>query len=375
MLKKILIFLLILLIPWLISIGLAQVDHDDHADTMEVHEELGHDDHDDHADTMEVHEELGHDDHDEDVDHVEEAGHDDHDEDVDHVEEAGHDDHDEDEDELIVKLTPEAIKLAGITFLNVEHGRIGRTVELSGEIGFNEDRLAHVAPRFAGVVLQINYRVGDYVEEGDVVAIVESNESMNSYSIKAPISGWVIERQITTGEFISEENSIFVIADLSTVWVNLAVYPKDANRIKKGQMAIIKSIGTDNITTGKIDYITPIMDLRTRSATARITLSNSGNTLRPGSFVQATITTEASEETLVVEKNAVQYLEDKSVVFVADGRNNFTPVEVVVGDSDDRLTQIKSGLTEGSKYVSSGAFELKAKIVTSNLDAHAGHGH
>ncbi len=351
MLKKTVIFLLILLIPWLISIGLAQVDHDDHADTLEVHNELGHGGHD------------------------EEDGHDDFDEDADHDEEDGHDDHDEDADGLTVKLTPEAIKLAGITFLNVEHGRIGRTVELSGEIGFNEDRLAHIAPRFAGVALQINYRVGDYVEEGDVVAIVESNESMNSYSIKAPISGWVIDRHITTGEFISEENSIFVIADLSTVWVNLAVYPKDASRIKKGQTALIESIGTNNITTGKIEYITPIMDLRTRSATARITLSNSGNILRPGSFVQATITTEASEESLVVEKNAIQYLEDKSVVFVADGRNNFTPVEVVVGDSDDLHTQIKSGLTEGAKYVASGAFELKAKIVTSNLDAHAGHGH
>jgi cobalt-zinc-cadmium efflux system membrane fusion protein len=292
-----------------------------------------------------------------------------------HLDDTESNDHNDHGEEFIVTLTTEAIDLAGITFSEVKHGRIEKTVELSGEIRFNEDRLAHISPRFAGVALQANHRVGDYVEEGSVVAIIESNESMNPYSITAPISGWVIDRHITRGEYVSEDNSIYVIADLSTVWINLAVYPKDANRIKKGQTALIKSIGTSNMTTGKIEHVMPIMDLRTRSATARITLSNSGNTFRPGSFVQATITTEACEEALVVEKNAVQYLEEKSVVFVVDELDRFIPVEVVTGDSDDFYTQIKSGLIEGVKYVSTGAFELKAKIVTSNLDAHAGHGH
>lgn len=360
MLKKLVIFLFILLVPWLISIVLAQVDHDhDHANEPAVQGELEHDDHADHEDHAD------HDEHGEEINHEEQN-------EAEHEEHADHEDHG---NELTVKLTPEAIKLAGITFLDVKHGRIGQTIELPGEIGFNEDRLAHIAPRFAGIALQANIRVGDYVKKGEVVAIIESNESMNSYSIKSPISGWVIKRHITPGEYVSEENSIFVIADLSTVWVNLAVYPKDAHRIKKGQTALIETLGTSNITSGKIEYIMPIMDLKTRSATARITLSNSGNILRPGSFVHATIITEASEEALVVRKDAIQYLEDKSVVFVADGQNRFTPVEVVIGDSDDNFTQIISGLSEGSRYVSTGAFELKAKIVTSNLDAHAGHGH
>ena len=85
---------------------------------------------------------------------------------------------------------------------------------------------------------------------------------------------------------MSEENSIFVIADLSTVWVNLAVYPKDADRIKKGQIAEIKVIGSQNITSGIIEYITPIVDLHTRSLTARIILDNPNNLWRPGSFVR-----------------------------------------------------------------------------------------
>ena len=146
------------------------------------------------------------------------------------------DDHSDEEhaDELVVELTPEAIILAGIKVSSVSHGRIGKTLELPGEVGFNEDRLVHIAPRFAGIAIRARYRAGDFVDSGTVVAVVESNESMTAYSIKAPISGWVIERHIAPGEFVSEENSVYVIADLSFVWVNLAVYPGDANRIKRG---------------------------------------------------------------------------------------------------------------------------------------------
>ncbi len=198
---------------------------------------------------------------------------------------------------------------------------------------------------------------------------------MDSYFIKAPISGWVIERRITPGVFVSSENSIYVIADLSSVWVNLAVYPKDSDRVNKGQQVRIKTVGSTNSTTGTIDYITPIIDFRTRSATARITLPNPDNVWRPGTFVQATITTPGKDNNLVVEKDAVQYLGDESVVFVTDGPSRFRPVEISIGESDARYTQVVKGLSDGIEYVSRGAFELKAKIVTGNLDAHAGHGH
>ncbi len=341
------ILLFALLMPWFISDVSAQDDHDH---VNEQRTGVTHDDHEDH-------------DHTKDNDHVS------------HDEHAENDDHEGHSDELIVELTPEAMKLAGITISSVRQGRIARTIELPGEVGFNEDRVAHIAPRFAGIALQVKYRIGDYVNRGEVVAIVESNESMTTYSIEAPISGWVIERHITSGEFVSEENSIYVIADLSTVWVNLAVYPKDADRIKKGQVAEIKAIGSKSIATGSIEYVTPIVDLRTRCLTARITLPNPDNTWRPGSFVQATIATETGNEGLVVEKSAVQNLDEKSVIFVVDGPNRFKPIEVITGDSDHSYIQILGDLSTGTKYVSTGAFELKAKIVTSNLDAHAGHGH
>ncbi|MDF1543846.1 MAG: efflux RND transporter periplasmic adaptor subunit [bacterium] len=284
-------------------------------------------------------------------------------------------DHDGHEDELVVELSAESARLAGIEISTAVTGHVDRTVDLPGEIGFNEDRLAHIAPRFAGVAQQARFRVGDYVSRGDTVAIVESNESMNNYSITAPISGWVLERHITPGEFVSEENSIYLIADLSTVWVNLAVYPKDAGQVKKGQSVKISAIGSENVTSGTIEYITPIVDLRTRSLTARITLSNPDNLWRPGSFVLGKIAAESGTKGLIIEKSAVQYLDEKSVIFLLDGPNRFRPEEVTTGDSNQTMVQLLTDIGEGTRYVSKGAFELKAKIVTSNLDAHAGHGH
>ena len=297
--------------------------------------------------------------------------HDDHESETATVEADDHDEH----DEIVVSLSPEAQKMAGLTLARVALGHIVKTTELPGEVGFNEDRLVHIAPRFAGIALEARYRVGSYVHAGEVVAVIESNESMNSYSIKAPISGWIIDRHITPGEYVSGESSIFVLADLSTVWVNLAVYPKDANLIKAGQEVLITAIGSQQQVAGIIDFVSPVLDVLTRSSTARVVLPNPNNTWRPGTFVHGQVVTKAGQLGLMVEKESVQLIGEESVVFVVEGHNEFAAVEVVVGDADDDHVRILEGLTEGTEYVAKGAFELKAQIVTGSLSGHAGHGH
>ncbi|MEE8577880.1 MAG: efflux RND transporter periplasmic adaptor subunit [candidate division Zixibacteria bacterium] len=278
-------------------------------------------------------------------------------------------------EETIVQLSQEGQKLAGISLSRAKAGRIALRNELPGEIGFNEDRLVHIAPRFAGIALEARFRVGSYVKAGEVVAVIESNESMNSYSIKAPISGWIIERHVTPGEYVSGESSIYVLADLSTVWVSLAVYPKDVKLVRAGQAVLITAVGSTEQVAGEIDFVTPVLDAVTRSSTARVVLSNPDNVWRPGTFVHAQVVTGAGTPGLVVERDAVQYVGGVSVVFVVEGPGEFAAIEVIVGDSDDKHVRILSGLSEGSEYVASGAFELKALIVTSSLGGHAGHGH
>lgn len=277
------------------------------------------------------------------------------------------------EDEI--EVSPENIKMAGITLAKATTGKIRSYLDLAGEVGFNEDRLVHITPRFPGIAKEVRFKVGDYVNSGDVVAVIESNESMTHYSLKAPISGRVIEKHILPGEHVSESESVYMIADLSTVWVNFAVYPKDASTVKAGQKVSISAVGLSQVTEGTIQYVTPVMDPQTRRITARVVVQNGKNEWRPGTFVNAHVEAGEGREGLVIEKNAVQILNDKSVVFVSDEPNRFKPAEVTTGESDSHRVHILSGLETGMEYVNNGAFELKAKIVTSSLGGHAGHGH
>lgn len=306
------------------------------------------------------------------------ADHDDHDHDA-HTEVAAVEDHSDDDhgdhEEGIVELTPEAMKMAGIRLAHAEYGSIGTSIHVPGEVGFDQDRLVHVVPRFAGIAAKSFHRIGDRVESGATLAVIESNESLSAYTIKAPIAGWVIEKHITPGEYVSDENPIYVIADLSHVWVDLAVYPKDADKVTPGQTVTLQAIGTDTRADGVIEYITPILDSRTRSLTARIILPNPDNLWRPGTFVHADIAAGTEDKKLLVAKDAVQILDGESVVFVPADDDGFSPLPVTVGRTDSNVVEILDGLTAGAEYVAAGAFELKAKIVTSSLDAHAGHGH
>ena len=286
-----------------------------------------------------------------------------------------HDAHDHDDHDIVVNLSPEAQKMAGLELAKATSGDIVKTSELPGEVGFNEDRLIHITPRFEGIALEARYRVGSYVNAGDIVAVIESNESMNPYSIEAPISGWIISRHISKGEYVSQENSIYVLADLSTVWVNLAAYPKDADLVRTGQEVLITAIGSKQQVTGIIEFVTPMLDILTRSNTARVVLPNPDNLWQPGTFVHAQVATKTGESGLIVEKEAVQLIGEESVIFVVEGPDEFVAREVIVGDSDDHHARILEGLTEGVEYVSVGAFELKAQVITSSFTGHEGHGH
>lgn len=302
--------------------------------------------------------------------HAEEAD-DGHDHAAEEIVDDGHDHGDEE----VIELSPEAVEMAGIKLSTVINGRLGNSLDLPGEITFNEDKVVHISPRFEGVAQEARFSVGDYVKAGEILAVIESNESMSAYNIKSPISGWVIERHISKGEFVSGENSIYIIVDLSTVWVNLAVYPKDAGRISKGMNAGIEGIGSEMHADGTIDYITPIMDVKTRSITARVILPNPDNQWRPGTFVHAIVTTDYGQPGLLVEKNAVQILDDKKVVFVAEAPGHYVITHIETGEYDSKYIKVLSGLEQGMQYVTNGAFELKAKLVTSSLGGHAGHGH
>jgi cobalt-zinc-cadmium efflux system membrane fusion protein len=273
-------------------------------------------------------------------------------------------------------MSPESINLAGIRIKSLTARSLERTIELPGEIGFNEDRLVHVTPRYPGVAREVNGKVGARVREGDLLAVLESNESLSKYSIKAPISGWIIEKHLTVGEFVAEDHNMFLIADLRTVWANCEVYSKDVSSVKQGSPLTIFSMEGDLSVEAVLSYVAPVYRKDTRSALARAVVANEDGLWRPGTFIRALLPVGTGEARKAVEREAVQVVDGEKVIFIpGEGDGEFETVPVETGMASDGLIEIVAGLDLGDAYVAAGAYELKAKMVTANLDPHAGHGH
>lgn len=303
--------------------------------------------------------------------HEEAEPHDDHGDPETHAEpdqDVGHDDYDEHGD---VALSPAELAEFGIEVVSAGPGRIETYVSLPGEVRPNADRLAHIVPRYAGIVTEVRANVGDRVKKGQVLAIVESDESLAPFEVTTLLSGTVISKHIALGEAVSRDRDIFVIADLSTVWVDLTVYQRDVSRVATNQRARI-FVGhelAEDVST--ISYVTPVVDERTRTATARVVLSNARGVWRPGMFVTGKVLIESTDVAVAVPRTALHTLESRSVVFVeTDG--GFRPQPVVTGRNGEAHVEITSGLTHGDRYVSHGGFTLKAELGKESFgDGHA----
>ncbi|NLZ05311.1 MAG: efflux RND transporter periplasmic adaptor subunit [Phycisphaerae bacterium] len=197
---------------------------------------------------------------------------------------------------------------------------------------------------------------------------------LTRYEIVAPFDATVIARHITIGEALKDDSEVFVIADLSTVWVQLDMHQRDLTYVREGQEAVITVGPGVPEAKGRISYIGPIAADDTRTIPARVVLPNVEGQYRPGLFVTAEILAETASVDVLVPQQAVQSLEGQPCVFVPS-EHGFEARFVSVGRSSQGAIEITSGLTAGEAFVRQGVFELKAAIVTAGLGSHAGHGH
>ncbi len=274
--------------------------------------------------------------------------------------------------EEIVQLSPEELEEFGIELATAGPGKIQIHVDLTGEIVIDSNRLAHIIPRYPGIVKEVRKKIGDTVKKGEVLAIIESNESLVPYEVKSLINGTVIEMHLTVGEVINDASHDFLIAELSKVWANLNVYQKDLPYVKIGSKAIITAGSGIEETEGVISYLSPVVDEHTRTATARVVLNNPDGRWRPGLFVSATVVKEETDVAIIVPKTAIESFEDRTVVFIKTDEG-FKPQPVSIGRSNTHYVEIIVGLQAGQEYVSKGGFTLKAELQKGQLSG--GHGH
>lgn len=204
----------------------------------------------------------------------------------------------------------------------------------------------------------------------DPEAIAQPGTSLVRFELRSPLAGIVVERHLTVGETTKEDEAVFVVANLDKVNAVLQVYPKDLPYIKVGQSAQISISGSKESTPGTVTFLSPILDAQSRSAKAHVLVANPTGQFRPGLFISAAISLEASEATVLISRKSMQKVEGKDVVFVQTDEG-FVPSPVEIGRSTADLVEVLSGLELEEFYVSEGSFLLKAELAKSE----AAHDH
>ena len=257
---------------------------------------------------------------------------------------------------------------AGVRLATAGPGEVDVGVDLPGEVRPNGDRIAHLRPRFPGIVREVRKQIGDRVRAGEALAVIEG-ETLATFELKAAFDGTVIDRHITQGETVARDDTAFIVADLSTVWVVISVYQSALPQVAVGQPVTLTAGRGTLEATGTVAYITPVVDQATRTASARVVLPNPDGAWRPGLFVDATIYNPRPAP-VVVARRAIQSLEQRPVVFVAEG-DHFEARPVRVGEAGRSRVEIAEGLSPGERFADERSFLVKAELAKGGAgDAH-----
>jgi cobalt-zinc-cadmium efflux system membrane fusion protein len=194
--------------------------------------------------------------------------------------------------------------------------------------------------------------------------------------VRSPIGGVITEKHAIVGELADPSKNLFTVADLSSVWVLIDINEKDLARVHKGQAAIV-TVGAfpDLKLRGRITYIADLVDGTTRTIKARIEVANPGRKLKPEMFASVELALPADvQPVLAVPEDALQDLDGKKVVFIAEHDAEFAARPVQAGRTADGMVEIVSGLKEGERYAIKGAFILKSEVKKGEMTDEHGHG-
>ena len=297
----------------------------------------------------------------------------------------------------------------------VQRGPLRKTIRTVGAIDYNETALADVATKFKGWIEKLNVdATGQLVHRGEplfeiyspelysaeaefllaldsgsnndpgamalretaasklkffdvsdvqIAELEKSRTARKTLPVSAPMSGFVIEKNVVSGQMVDAGMRLYRIADLGIVWVIAQMYEQDLPFVKLGQEAIVKVASLpDREFRGRVTFIYPTVDEKTRTAKVRLEFENPGYFLKPGMFVSAQIQAELQDSAVLVPEAAVLRSGTKNTVFVALDGGKFEARDVTLGvEAENDLIQAISGLSAGERVVTSGQFLLDSE--------------
>ena len=182
-------------------------------------------------------------------------------------------------------------------------------------------------------------------------------------AVPAPITGIVTERMANPGVNVDSTTKMFTVVDLSTVWVVADVYEQDFSRVRVGSTVSVTTKAYADVLPGRVSYIDPQVNPTTRTAKVRIEVSNPHEQLRLGMFADVSIEGAQHSSIARIPRSAVQNVDNRTVVYVADPKQagRFIEREVHLGESSVSDVDVVSGLQQGDTVVSDGSFFVRAE--------------
>lgn len=337
-----------------------------------------------------------------------------------------------------ISMSESAMIIAGISTYKVGNTDGVKDISLNGKIEVNEKAVYSQSSHIPGRIekIQVSF-VGEYVKKGQVVAYVYSpdlasaqQELIEAYSVKdiqpqlfesvkiklknwkvsdatinsiissgktqdkfpiyADVSGYIIKKNVELGDYIQKGQTLYDVADLSSVWVLFEIYESDMSWVKKGDKINYTVASFPGETfSGKISFIDPFINPMTRIAKARVEVANVGLKFKPEMFVSGTLKTKivSNKSTLSVPKSAVMWTGKRSIVYIKNESEkgiSFKLREVTLGPILGNDYIIEKGLEVGEEIVANGTFnvdaaaQLAGKPSMMNLEGgkvNTGHNH
>lgn len=335
-----------------------------------------------------------------------------------------------------VHLTPDRVQLIGVRTARVERVAMGGELELVGFVAPDETRFRRIQLRVPGWVqeLYVN-QTGEAVAAGQPLLSIYSPELFQSekeflielgaggdmagmsheagaiaaarqrlellgvpadevqrlerersastrLTLRAPVAGTVLEKNVTEGQYVGPDTPLFTVADLSRVWVLADLYEMDLARVRVGDRAAFSTDGLPGRSlAGRIEFIYPTVSSETRTLKARVSLANADGLLRPGMYGRLQVSGRGAGAGLMVPSEAVVNTGETRYVFIAHAGGVFEPRRVWVGQAAGDRVQILRGVAAGDTVVASASFlidsesRLKAAIAGLGSSPETGHGH
>ena len=319
-----------------------------------------------------------------------------------------------------VTLTAAQLRQFGVTFGTAEVRTLTNEMRATGVVMVNETRVSQVTPKFAGFVerLYVN-ATGQHVARGqalldvyspelvaaqqellsagqldreigrsavpgvpgstsDLVAaarrrlqlwdisdaqiaeVLRTGRPRRTLTLHAPASGVVLEKRVLQGQAITAGEPLYTIADLSDVWIDVQLRGADAAAIRPGTGADVELTGVAGRLKGRVAYVYPTIDSASRALRARVVVSNTDGTLKPGMYAAVRLST-PSRAALTVPASAVLRAGDRDVVFIDAGGGVLQPHEVELGRTAGELVEVIGGVEAGQRVVTSAQFLLDSE--------------